>query len=897
MLVEMPGRATSDALLATKFSAPRGPKAMVVRCRLLETLDAGVHGPVTLLAAPAGAGKTALVSAWIADSRPPGPVGWLSLDADDADRRRFWRAVLEALTRATGDELVAGLAVSPREPLRKDVVLSALVDALDGRDEPVVLVLEDFHEVSDVVSDDVERLVRFQPAALRLVIITRADPAIGLGRLRLDGRLTEIRAADLAFTLPEAHAMFQALGIDLAQADLERLWQRTEGWAAALRLAAASLRDHHDPAAFVDRFAGTEATISDYLLSEVLARQPADLREFLLRTSVVETLNAELADALTGRADGHSMIARLEHGSVLTTPLDDHGLWHRYHPLFAELLRAELHAQLPGEVEALHRRAAAWLADHERDRAALRHAAAGGAWDLAADLVAARGMQFLIDGEIAALAPIVDAMPREHVEASPELALAFAAALLGGGDHRGAAPYLRLASDHGARVPAQRLAQFTASIAALGLYEGRLRGEPIRALEEARTVLQGDVVLDDDGVSRGVRAFVLGQLGVVELWTGDLAAAVQHLEHAMSAAAAAENDWTVLAAGAYLAVAYAIRGEVPRAVRAAESALDLAHRRGWSRTEPTGAALCILAALAIEQGRRDDGAALLDRASDALRGARDRPLRAVLALLRAMLLGDTGRPDTALSVLQAGRDELGDWPLLPQLETQLTAHEALLRSALGERDAGQQLLERAETEARTSVPVANALAKLRLLDGDAIAARDILAPHLEPDGGAFLEEMPLSIRAEAWLLDAMALDALAAHEAAARSLERALDLAEPAGLSRLILAQGAAVGPLLRRHTRHGTSHPAIVGATLEALEQRGQRAGRAHALLAEPLSEREQVILRYLPTMMSNQEIAGELYVSINTVKTHLKAIYRKLDARGRREAVQRGRELGLMP
>jgi LuxR family transcriptional regulator, maltose regulon positive regulatory protein len=893
----MPPRAAAATFLATKFSPPRTPQAMISRPRLLDLLDAGARGPVTLLAAPAGAGKSALVSSWIAESRAAGPVAWLALDTDDADRRRFWRAVFEALTRATGDEAVAALAVSPREPMDIHVVLPSLVEALAGREPPVTLVLEDFHEVADVVHDDVQRLIRFAPPALRLIIVTRSDPAIALGRMRLDGSLTEIRTAELAFTLAETSAMFEALDVDLTPDDVERLWQRTEGWAAALRLAAVSLRDHPDPGAFIDAFAGTDVTISDYLVSEVLAHQPPDLREFLLRTSIVDTLNPELADALTGRGDGHAMIARLEHGGILTTPLDEHGIWHRYHPLFAELLRAELRSHLPGEVDGLHRRAAIWLAAHDRDAAALRHAATGRAWDLAAELVTARWIHLLIEGEMSALQPIVEAMPRERVEASAELALAYGAALLARGDHLGAAPYLRLAEEDGDGVPAERRALFTAGMAAMGLYEGRVRGDPRRALAAARQLLGRDPVLDGEDVLGGVRAFVLCQLGIVELWTGELEAATEHLERAMSAAIGAEKDWTVLAAGAHLAVARAIRGEVPRALRYAQDAVELARRRGWTRTEHAGAAYCILAALAVEQGRNDDCAALLDHAAEALRDARDKPLRAVHALLRSLLLTDTGQPEAALSVLQVARDELGDWPLLPQLETQLVAQEGLLRTALGERDAGREMLERVESERDRSAPVANALARLCLLDGDPGAARDLLAPHVTPTDAAQVQDMPLSIRAEAWLIDALALDALSEHTAAAQSLERALDLAEPAGLRRLIVAHGSSVQPLLRRHARHSTSHPAMVHEALEALEHRGERAQRAPALLAEPLSDREQAILRYLPTMMSNQEIAGELYLSVNTVKTHLKAIYRKLDAAGRRDAVERGRQLGLMP
>jgi LuxR family transcriptional regulator, maltose regulon positive regulatory protein len=891
----MPWRA--DTLLSAKFLPPRTPVATIARPRLLELLDTGTRGPITLLAAPAGAGKSAVVSSWVAERRGPGPVAWLSLDADDADRWRFWRDVFEALTRATGDEAMAALALGPRDPISFHAVLPSLVAALTGRELPVTLVLDDFDEAADVVHADLKRLARFPPPALRLIIIARSDPAIGLGRLRLDGRLTEIRAADLSFTPTETSTMFEALGVDLAADDLERLWHRTEGWAAALRLAAVSLRDHPDPGRFIDGFAGTDLAISDYLVNEVLAHQPPDVRQFLLRTSIVETLNAELADALTGRTDGHTMIGRLEHGGVLITPLDERGGWHRYHQLFAELLQAELRAQLPDDVDGLHRRAATWLAEQGRDTAALRHATTGRAWDLAAELVTARLMHLLMEGEMGAVRPALEAMPRERVGASPELSLAYGGAMLARGDHPRAAPYVRFAQENADRVPAERRSQFTAVLDAIELYEGRVCGDPERALRAARELLDRDRVLDDDDLGGGVRGFALCQLGIVELWTGELEAAIEHLERGMSASIAAEKDWTVLAARAHLAVARAIRGDVPAAVHHALDAVDLARRRGWTRTEHAGAAYCILAAHAVEQGRDDDCGMLLDHASEALRAAHDKPLQAVHGLIHSLLLTARGDPDAALTVLQVARDELGDWPLLPQLETQLVAQEALLRTAVGQPEAGRRLLEGVTSDAPSSLPVANALAQLRLRDGDPAAARAILAPHFEPGGGAFLQEMPLSVRADAWLIDAVALDALADHDAAERSLERALDLAGPPGLSRLIVAHGSSARALLRRHARHGTSHPAVVGRALEALEHRGAHAHRPPVPLATPLSDREQAVLRYLPTMMSNQEIASELYVSINTVKAHLKAIYRKLDATGRREAVERGRALGLMP
>jgi LuxR family transcriptional regulator, maltose regulon positive regulatory protein len=882
---------TQHAMLRTKFSVPRGPLTVVSRDRLLDALDAGVQGPLTLLAAPAGAGKSALLSSWVAAGRAPGPVAWLSLDGDDADRRRVWRGVLGTLSHATGDARLAGLAVSPREPMDMDLVLPALVDALDASDEPVVLVLDDLHEVAEVVREDLERLVRYPPPALRLVLATRSDPPIGLGRLRLEGWLTELRARDLAFTLDEAAALFDALDVPIAPDEVATLWRRTEGWSAALCLAAMSVRAHPEPGQFIEHFAGTDATVSDYLLSEVLARQPPDLREFLLRTSIVDMVCGDLADALTGGSDGQRMLVRLEHGGALLAPLDEHGVWHRYHPLFAELLRAELRAQLGDELEELHRRAAVWLAAHGDHTGALRHVAMGRAWDLGSRLVIDHWVDLLINGEMAALRPVLEAMPRERVEACPELSLAFGAAMLAFGRRELAEGHLRAAERAVAQVPAERRAQFAAASAAVGLYEGRFGADPAGALAAAREWLGRGSVLEGHDLTPNLRGLLLTQLGIVETWTGELEAAVGHLERAHTVAAEEGVEWTAFASSAHLALASLLRGDVGRSLRRAHQALGMAKRCGWTRSEPAAAASCVLAAVCIQRDQLDEAERLIGQASAALRETRERPLLAVHLLNRVQLLSDRGELAGALDLLRATRAQLGDWPLPAAIREPLTAQEALLEAATGAPEAGRALL-RGTTAG--SLAVANALARLDLLEGEAQTARVTLAAHLDDvdDGVA------LPIRAEAWLLDALALDALAEHASAARSLERSLDLAEPAGLRRMVVTHGGAIGALLRRHGRHGTAHPAMVGDLLETIERRGRPARRAvPEVLAEPLSEREQAILGYLPTMMSNQEIAGTLMISVNTVKTHLKAIYRKLDAPGRREAVQRARELTLIP
>ena len=267
---------------------------------------------------------------------------------------------------------------------------------------------------------------------------------------------------------------------------------------------------------FIEHFAGTDATVSDYLLSEVLARQPPDLREFLLRTSIVDMVCGELADALTGGSDGQRMLARLEHGGALLAPLDEHGAWHRYHPLFAELLRAELRAQLGGELEGLHRRAAVWLAAHGDRAGALRHVAMGRVWDLGTQLVIDHWVDFMINGEMAALRPVLEGMPRDRVDACPELSLAFGAAMLAFGKQELAEPHLRGAEHAVERVPPERHAQFAAALAAVGLYEGRFGGDPAAALMAAREWLGHGPVLEGQGVAPNLRGLLLTQLGIVE---------------------------------------------------------------------------------------------------------------------------------------------------------------------------------------------------------------------------------------------------------------------------------------------------------------------------------------------------------------------------------------------
>ena len=348
--------------------SPRRPNDLVVRERLHAALSAGVAGPLTLVSAPPGAGKTVMVASWVsAVARRRARSAWASLDQGDADRHRFWRLV------AAAPDL--GIGVPRRGDL--SATLDGLCHALSKREEPVVLVLDDFHEVTGCeVAADLDRLLAQAPPALRLVLVTRQDPPLRLPRLRLTDGLSEIRQSHLAFSEHEAAALLRQAGATLDAHEISMLCRRTEGWAAALRLSALSLRDHPEPEAHVAALAASDRTVADYLLGELLDRQPADLRAFLLRTSIVDALTGDLADALTEGDDGAARLGDLVRRNAMVTPLGGPGGWFTYHPLLRELLRAELGAQRGGERRTLHRRAASWLAAHGREREALRHARA-----------------------------------------------------------------------------------------------------------------------------------------------------------------------------------------------------------------------------------------------------------------------------------------------------------------------------------------------------------------------------------------------------------------------------------------------------------------------------------------------------------------------------------------
>jgi LuxR family maltose regulon positive regulatory protein len=813
----------------------------------------------------------------MASADEPGTIAHVALAREHGQRRAFWVDVLAAIARARPE--LTGIAM----PVRGGSSLAPLLSALDDLAEPLVLVLDDFHEVgSGDVPEDIEWLLEQMSAGLRLVVATRSDPPIRLQRLRVAGRLMEVRAEDLAFTRSETAELFDPLS--LPPAEVETLWARAEGWAAGLRLAELSLHGHPDPAAFVAGFAGDDRAVSDYLLSEVVSGYAEDELRFLLRTSIVDQVSGDLADALTGAHEGQHVLRELARADGFVEPRDTSGSWYRYHPLFGEVLRAELRRRLPEELPALHAAASRWLADHGQPLRAVRHAVSASNWELAAEVVGEHWIACMVQGYGSMLRELTARIPPDVVAGDAELALAMAGLLFESGDVAEADELLLRAYERADELPAERRRRFTVTSTTTALYRARLEGDVAEALSAARLALDERW---DRAVAVEVRALTLANMGIAEFWAGEVEEALEHLQAAAGLALEFGTDYVLFIAEAYLSALDAREGRLAEAHARGRSAVQLAARRGWGDVPHAAMAHVTLATVHLWWGEPAEAELESDLARKAVGRTREPLLAPVVAQIRAHLHAMRGESVKALDLLRGGASEgrLPGW-----LRASGAMIEAEIWIGLGEPARARKVLAAISDVEMSDAAVG--VARLELALGDPDAALRAVAGFLADDREAL---MPVT-RTEAWAIAAIARDAIHDEPGALRAMERALDLAEPRGYSNAILRHGAPVRSLVRRRIASGTSHRAFAADLLSVLEHQPQsRRANGHVLL-EPLSERELVVLRFLPTMMSNAEIASEMFVSVNTVKTHLKHIYRKLDVSDRRDAVRRGRELRLL-
>jgi LuxR family maltose regulon positive regulatory protein len=854
------------------------------------------------MSAPPGSGKTVLLRSWISEAGLGERAAWVSARRDEYDPQQFWLGVLGALRRtAPGSALVRELTAAP--DLDGWAIVERLLKDLAPLDDRVWLIIDDVHDLdSEKLLRQLELLVLRASPELRIVLVTRRDVRLGLHRLRLAGELTEIRQPDLRFTLGEAQALFQAAGVRMSDWALGLLHERTEGWAAGLRLAALSLAGHRDPERFAAEFSGSERTVAEYLLAEVLEGQPEEVRGLLLRTSVLERVSGPLADTLTGGTGGERVLLELEAANAFVMSVDPARTWFRYHHMFADLLQLELRRTAPGEVTALHRAAARWFAGHGYPQEAVRHAQAAGEWALAARLLADHWPGLQLNGQTVTVHALLGRFPAEVAAADAELAVLAAADELAAGSVEEAGRLLRLAERGTASVPPARHGQLDVLLSMVRLLLARHRSDLPAVAEEAQRLR---IVADAPdtaslGLSEDLRALALINLGITEYWGGRVAEAEPHLEQGTALARRIGRPYLEFIGLAHLTSVASVRTSLHAVTEErSRQTIELARQHGWTDEPAAGIAYIGLAAGLTWRHEHEAAADWVRRAERTLRTEAEPRTAMAIRYVRAFLELARGRDQDVLATFEAAERlprllRAPDWPLM---RTRALRLHALVR--LGETGRAEQDIAEISEQGRASGEIRMAMAALRIAQDDPRAATDALAPVLS---GA-VPVPPTTWLAHACVLEAIARDALGDPVAAEDAMRRALAVA---GTDRALMAFlfHPPARELFDRYAPHGGEQGALAAEIRGLLPARpgpGARGATSRPLagsprLVDPLSQSEIRVLGYLPTNLSAPEVARELSVSVTTVRTHVRHLFVKLGVHGRTEAVARARALGLL-
>ncbi len=879
--------------LRLRASPPAVPTGFVRRPRLEERLTHGVAHPVTLVSAGPGYGKTLTLASWARPGVTSGVVAWLTMDETDNNLQAFWSDVLGAL--AIGGALPPGsalLEVVPAAgfgPEQAQLIPAGLAEL----PTMVTLVLDDFHLIHDRrVLESFGQLLEHQPPQLRLVLAARADPALRLHRLRVNGQLTDIRATDLAFTATETAELFDRNGMHLPGHRLGILLDRTLGWAAGLRLAIMCL-DPGDIDGGISRFTGSDRIVGEYLVEEVTDRLPEQDRQFLLTTSVADRLSAGLANQLTGRSDAQLVMERLVAQNALVVGLASRNDWFSVHPLLRDLLRHRLALEQPGAVTDLHLRAARWFAAQGEPIPAIRHTSAAEQWDEVGRLLTGLALPLLVTPSAPALvAALGPAAARARVHPTANTLLAAAACHYQRHDYESMTRDANDAAELIAGVPEADRSPAEVVIAVFQLIGSRARNP-------ALTVPSATHLLDLlEKTPRGrlptaeqYRAIATTNLAIGQIWTGRLTQAHQTLSIIKTRSHELGLGLTEMTAQAHLALLDVIHGRLPDAHRRAGATRDVADRRGWA-SEPQALALHAASALThLEWNQLDAATAAIDSGLTVSNSGSDMPCRLVLHIAAVGVA--VARRDSAAAVAASARlgqiqnlagelpPLLARWCTVAHADAHLAAAEptaAIHRLGMTREPAGYpDALDRA------------ALAKAHLMLNQPDAAFDLLdavPATWSPYRGAVVE---------ARILAAVAADQMHKDTAAMAAITEAVDLAHSAGIVRPFLAAGPRVTALLARH-RHVVARHLDFTRGLAPEDTGSSRSDWTSATPVGGLTERELAVLAYLPTMLKSGEIAADLFVTVNTIKTHQRSIYRKLGVTTRRDAVGRARDLKLL-
>ncbi|MBA3636590.1 MAG: tetratricopeptide repeat protein [Rubrobacteraceae bacterium] len=907
----------STPILTTKLYVPPPRPHAVLRPRLIARLDESLHRKLTLICAPAGFGKTTLLSEWVAACESP--AAWLSLDEGDNDPTRFLAYLVAALQTVAPDvgEGVLGVLQSPQPP-PTEVILTTLLNKIATAPEDFVLVLDDYHVIdAEPVDDALAFLIEHLPPRMHLVVATREDPQLPLSRLRARGQLAELRATDLRFTSSEAAEFLEGvMGLDLSAQDIAALESSTEGWIAGLQLAALSMRGRKDATGFIESFTGSHRFVLDYLVEEVLQQQPDRVRTFLLQTSILERLSGPLCDAVTGQEDGRGMLEALERGNLFVVPLDDERRWYRYHHLFADVLQAHLMAEQPDSAPTLHRRASEWYEQHGSAADAIRHALAAEDFERAAGLVELAALVMLGSSQ-ETLYRWLMALPDEVVRARPVLSVYYAFALLGRGGFEAVDARLRDAErwlDTSAETSERREApsvdmvvvdevafrSLPGTIAVARAYHAGALGDVLSAANHARRALE--LLPEDDHLWRGAAASLLG----IAYWTlGDLEAAHRSFAEGVAHQQMAGHTRFQIAGTYILADIRVAQGRLHEAVRTYEQSLQLATEQG----EPVwGTAHLYVGLSELHRERGDLEAAkqhlLRSKELDEHGGLPETRYRWYVAMAR--IKEAQGDLDAALDLLDEAERQYVESPdpdvrPVAALKTRVWVAQGRLAEALGwTREQGlsahDDLSYLREFEHITLARVLLARYKSDREEHSIHEAMELLECLLQAaeEGGRMGSVI------EILMLQALAHEVQGDSSTALVPLERALSLAEPEGYVRVFVDEGRPMAQLLSEAATHGIM-PDYVGKLLAAFEAEKQKSeDQPHVSPAqtfvEPLSQRELEVLQLVAQGLSNREISQRLFLALSTIKGHNRIIFSKLMVQRRTEAVARARELGLL-
>ena len=864
---------------------------MVARDDLVARLDHAATRKVTIISAPAGSGKTSLLRAWADRPDQAHCIASVPVRHDEQDAQLFWLALLNAVGQASGTIQYEPPAATPG--FGGQAMVDRVLSDLAGHRGRIVLVIDDVHELTPAALAPLACLLANLPPQAHAIVSTRRDLRLRLHQLRLADELAEIRAADLRFSERETGELLAFSGIALSAAGTALLQQRTEGWAAGLRLAALSLASHPDPERFVAEFSGSDRTVAEYLLAEMLERQPGDVQHLLMRTCLLDRVNGELADLMTGRPGSERILLGLEDANAFVVSLDPERTWFRYHYLFADLLRLQLRRRLPDEAPELHRRAAGWFTKHGQVADAIRHTQAAGDWPGAARLLADHSFSLTLDGQAQTIQALVRAFP-PGAGADPELALVRATGELVQGHLGEAAAHLAVARSHAGTTTPDRQRRLRMATASVQLWLARRRADLAGVVEQAGFLASPVTGQSGEDIARSsdLRAAALMNLGAVEAWSLAHQDAERHLKEAAVLAREISRPYLEVGCLAELG-SWSEPHSFETARQYCHEAIALAERHGWGTEPVIASALIVLADTMIWRGEFDEGERWLQRAKRATQADDGPGIRFRLHLMIGMLHLGRGRHTEALEEFRAAKRFESQLVSSLALASRVTGWLLATQARLGMTGEARATLAALDDERAMSGEIGNARAVICLADGDpdgALAAlRDVL------DGTAPV--IAYHTLVEAHLLAGLAYRELGDQRAANQAAERALDLAET---DRLVLPFAMTDSPeLLQALPRHETAHAALLADILDVMRGSSPAAGdhpHPPPLDVEELSPGELRVLRYLPTNLSRPEIAGELSVSPSTVSTHIRSIYAKLQVRDRSSAVQRARELRLL-